>query len=381
MKWTALALLMLLAAALCLALPDAATEAGSGRPPAPDAAAATQPVRSQGTVSETTSEPAPMQSTMQTAGQPAWRQGSGAQPEEEAAPIQAPMAETEGETGLAQVPVAQTEDKAAEDPSPVVESEDKAMQAPVPDAEMKIETAPVQRPVAEAVTKPVWRQGSEAQDEAESPQVPDAATEPVRNQGAGAPKDAQSVRLFQSAAFRGNFNALPKWKRVLSKAPEQVRALNSCVSAKGCPPGSASWQRIIKQAKGQAPMEQLRLVNNFFNKWPYRLDQDAYGTSDWWATPHEFLKISGDCEDYAIIKYFALRELGYSQDELRIVVVKDRIRGIAHAILAVFLQGEAYVLDNVSNTIFPHTKFKHYTPQYSLNEQYRWSHIPATKQP
>ena len=373
---------MLLAAAICLALPDAATEAGSGRPPAPDAAA-TQPERSQDAFAETKSEPAPMQSTTQTAGQPVWRQGPEAKTEEEPAPVQAPMAETKDETGPAQVPVAETKDKAVPDPIPVVESEDKAIPAPVQDAEMEDEAAPVQLPVAEAVTMPVWRQGSDAetQDEAESPQIPDAATEPARNQGAGAPKDAQSVRLFQSAAFRGNFNALPKWKRVLSKAPEQVRALNSCVSAKGCPPGSASWQRVIKQAKGQAPMEQLRLVNSFFNKWPYRLDQDAYGTSDWWATPHEFLKISGDCEDYAIIKYFALRELGYSQDELRIVVVKDRIRGIAHAILAVFLQGEAYVLDNVSNTIFPHTKFKHYTPQYSLNEQYRWSHIPATKQP
>jgi predicted transglutaminase-like cysteine proteinase len=310
-----------------------------------------------------------VQSTAETAGQPAWRQGSGAKTEEEAAPVQVPNAESEDKAVPAQVSDAKMEAETVPAQIPVAMEEDEA--------------SPVQPPVAETATRPVWRQGSDAepQDEAVSPQVPDAEPEPVREQGAGAPKDAQSVRLFQSAAFRGNFNALPKWKRVLSKAPEQVRALNTCVSAKGCPPGSASWQRVIKQARGQAPMEQLRLVNSFFNKWPYRLDQDAYGTSDWWATPNEFLKISGDCEDYAIIKYFALRELGYSQEELRIVVVKDRIRGIAHAILAVFLQGEAYVLDNVSNTIFPHTKFKHYTPQYSLNEKYRWSHIPATKQP
>lgn len=369
MKWTALALLMLLAAALCLSLPDAETEAGSGRPPSPDAATAAQSLRSQDSGSETKSEPAPVQNTTQTAGQPPWRQGSDAQTEEEDAPVQVPIAETKNETGPLQVPVSETEGKTVPAQVPIAVAEDDA--------------APVQLPVAEAVTRPVWRQGSNAepQDEAVSPQISDAQTEAMREQGADAPKGVQSVRLFQSAAFRGNFNALPKWKRVLSKAPEQVRALNTCVSAKGCPPGSASWQRVIKQAKGQAPMEQLRLVNSFFNKWPYRLDQDAYGTSDWWATPHEFLKISGDCEDYAIIKYFALRELGYSQEELRIVVVKDRIRGIAHAILAVFLQGEAYVLDNVSNTIFPHTKFKHYTPQYSLNEKYRWSHIPATKQP
>ena len=116
MKWSALALLMLLAAAICLALPDAATEAGSGRPPAPDAAA-TQPERSQDAFAETKSEPAPMQSTTQTAGQPAWRQGPEAKTEEEPAPVQAPMAETKDETGPAQVPVAETKDKAVPDPS------------------------------------------------------------------------------------------------------------------------------------------------------------------------------------------------------------------------------------------------------------------------
>jgi len=188
------------------------------------------------------------------------------------------------------------------------------------------------------------------------------------------------VRLFQTAAFKGSFDALPKWKRVLSKAREQVRVLGSC-QGQGCPAGTASWQRIMGQARGKEPMEQLKLVNDFFNKWPYRLDIDAYGTSDWWATPQEFLKISGDCEDYAITKYFALRELGFPADDLRVVILKDQIRGIAHAILAVFLHGDAYVLDNVSSMVFTHGKYKHYVPYYSLNEHHRWSHIPVGKQP
>jgi predicted transglutaminase-like cysteine proteinase len=202
--------------------------------------------------------------------------------------------------------------------------------------------------------------------------------EPARGQGSE--KNAEPMRLFQSAAFRGTFEAVPKWKRVLSKARDQVRVLGSCTGA-GCPPGATSWQRIMQQARGQDPMEQLKLVTAFFNKWPYRLDMDAYGASDWWATPQEFLKLSGDCEDYAITKYFALRELGFSQDDLRIVIVRDRIRGIGHAVLAVFLQGEAYVLDNLTNSVFAHGKYKHYTPQYSLNEEFRWSHIPLAKQP
>lgn len=128
-------------------------------------------------------------------------------------------------------------------------------------------------------------------------------------------------------------------------------------------------------------MDQLRTVNTFFNKWPYRLDEDIYGTSDWWATPQEFLKHSGDCEDYAISKYFALRELGFSSEALRIVILKDRIRNIGHAVLVVFVENEVHVLDNVTDIIFPHTKYRHYIPQYSLNETARWAHIPIVKQP
>ncbi len=253
---------------------------------------------------------------------------------------------------------------------------------------------PKQHQLAQSATQPVWRQGSAAQERTEpeihqptsTPRPPtpvwrqgtDSGSQPpsVRVQSSAATGDGP-IRLFRSAAFRGNFDALPKWKRVLSKVKGEIRALNTCATPKTCPPGATSWQRIMKQARGQDRMEQLKMVNAFFNKWPYRLDQDAYGRSDWWATPQEFLKISGDCEDYAIIKYFALRELGFSQDDLRIVVVKDRIRGIAHAVLAVFTHGDAHILNNVSDAIFTHDKYRHYIPQYSLNEEHRWSHIPV----
>jgi len=240
--------------------------------------------------------------------------------------------------------------------------------------------------LAQSTPQPVWRQGEQSTtpeearpSRAQSSPTPawrqGATTSATRVQGATGGGDGP-IRLFQSAAFRGNFNALPKWKRVLSKVKGEIQTLNSCTAPK-CPPGATSWQRIMKQAQGKERMEQLKMVNSFFNKWPYRLDQDAYGVSDWWATPQEFLKISGDCEDYAIIKYFALRELGFSQDDLRIVVVKDRIRGIAHAVLAVFTHGDAYILNNVSDAIFTHDKYRHYIPQYSLNEEHRWSHIPV----
>lgn len=190
--------------------------------------------------------------------------------------------------------------------------------------------------------------------------------------------EGKDIRIFNTMAFRGNYESLPKWKRVLGKATQEIRVLSTCES-KRCPPGTGSWKRIIGQAQGQEPLTQLKLVNVFFNKWPYRLDFDAYGVSDWWATPQEFLKLSGDCEDYSIIKYFALRQLGFDAASLRIVVLKDQIRDIGHAVLVVFLQNDAYVLDNMTDVVFTHSTFSHYAPVYSVNEDYRWSHIPISK--
>lgn len=122
-------------------------------------------------------------------------------------------------------------------------------------------------------------------------------------------------------------------------------------------------------------MAQLKAVNKYFNQWPYRLDIERYGVTDYWAAPEEFLTLSGDCEDYSIAKYFALKQLGFNSRHMRIVVVKDRIRNVGHAVLAVYLDGTAYILDNLSNLVLPHTKYSHYIPQYSVNETNRWAHV------
>ena len=101
--------------------------------------------------------------------------------------------------------------------------------------------------------------------------------------------------------------------------------------------------------------------------------------TDYWATPREFLKKSGDCEDYSIAKFYALKELGFSGDAMRVVALKDRIRNIGHAVLAVYTDGDIFILDNQTIMVLSHVKYKHYVPQYSVNEKFRWMHVPPKK--
>jgi len=193
----------------------------------------------------------------------------------------------------------------------------------------------------------------------------------------------EKVLLFNTLEFKGSLKALTKWARILSEAEEQIERLNACASdaEKDCPPGGASWVALLRECGRVTGYEQLKVLNAFVNKWPYRLDKDVHGMSDYWATPQEFLSLSGDCEDYCITKYFALRELGYDPGLMRIVVIRDQIRNISHATLAVYLDGRVYILDNISNAVFDQKRYTHYTPQYSFNENNRWAHIPVKKPP
>ena len=85
--------------------------------------------------------------------------------------------------------------------------------------------------------------------------------------------------------------------------------------------------------------------------------------------------IALQCEDFAIAKYFALCDLGFPASQMRIVVLKDTLRNLDHAVTAVYLDGDAWILDNLSNAVLSHKRLSHYRPQFSVNEEYRWAHL------
>ncbi len=190
-------------------------------------------------------------------------------------------------------------------------------------------------------------------------------------------KTSKGPKLFGTLEFKGKIKKLPKWSGVLTKMQSWKGYFNDPSMDKL--PSRSNWGRLKKGLAGKTNMEKLKGVNKFFNQWPYRLDKGNYGMNDYWATPREFLKKSGDCEDYSIAKFYALQELGFSGDSMRIVALKDRIRNIGHAVLAVYTDGDIFILDNQTIMVFPHTKYKHYVPQYSVNEKYRWMHVPPKK--
>ncbi len=188
--------------------------------------------------------------------------------------------------------------------------------------------------------------------------------------------------LFGSVELKSDsLKGLPQWTRVLGAVDNERRAFDDCAAdANLCTTPILKHRRqIITTAAALPRGQRIQAVNGFFNRWPYKLDREIYGVSEYWATPKEFMARSGDCEDYSIAKYFALRKLGFKKEELRIVILMDRIRGIGHAVLALYAKDEIVILDSLSNLILPHSRYKHYVPQYSMNETTRWAHIGSFK--
>ena len=214
-----------------------------------------------------------------------------------------------------------------------------------------------------------------------------SATAPARAQtladlaqAAQASAAAPSSGLFGSKEFTStSLSALPQWRAILQRMKTEAPAFSHCTDdADHCASAAMrSWRGLQRSAAPLARMGKLHAVNRFFNRWPYKTDREVYGRSEVWASPTEFMTRSGDCEDYAIAKYFALRQLGFRDDELRIVVLYDRIRNIGHAVLAVYEPNEVLILDSLSNFITSDMRYRHYIPQYSMNETTRWAHVNA----
>lgn len=169
---------------------------------------------------------------------------------------------------------------------------------------------------------------------------------------------------------------LPRWEEA-SRAIQTDRArLERCLEDVGaCPtPRLQAWRALVIDLQDEPAAVQLAAVNRFVNRIPYVADMDQYGRSDFWAGPWRFLQSSGDCEDYAIAKYVTLRKLGHAADDLRILVVEDLDRDLAHAVLAVRDGGDIWLLDNQFGTLVRAEEQVRYAPYYAVNEENRWLH-------
>ena len=138
------------------------------------------------------------------------------------------------------------------------------------------------------------------------------------------------------------------------------------------------WQRLIATGKGVPIQEKLKLANDFFNRVEFVSDLRHWGKADYWATPVEMLATNGgDCEDFAIGKYFTLLALGFPMDRLRINYVMATTQdpaNQAHMVLTYYPTPSSipFVLDNLIPEIKLASARPDLIPVYSFNGAGLW---------
>ncbi|SDB34119.1 Predicted transglutaminase-like cysteine proteinase [Desulfonatronum thiosulfatophilum] len=132
------------------------------------------------------------------------------------------------------------------------------------------------------------------------------------------------------------------------------------------------WEEMIRATdRTKTDLEKLEKVNQFFNtRIMYVTDIELWGVEDYWATPFELLsRNAGDCEDFAIAKYFTLKAIGVKEEKLNIMYVKALQFGIAHMVLAYYdtPEAEPLILDNYIDSILPASRRTDLLPVFGFN--------------
>jgi len=179
-------------------------------------------------------------------------------------------------------------------------------------------------------------------------------------------KETKSTNLKPFKKWTGAIERFSKDYNEQKKGDCKEKKMNKCHYKK--------WMGYLAKLKGKGQLEIVQAINERMNKAKYITDPNNWGKKDYWATPGEFMAKFGDCEDYAIIKFLSLRMLGFKEEQLRVVAVKDLNLKVGHAILVVFVEGKTLVLDNQIKQVIDAKKVRHYQPVFSISLKSWWRH-------
>jgi predicted transglutaminase-like cysteine proteinase len=183
-------------------------------------------------------------------------------------------------------------------------------------------------------------------------------------------RSAEPFGLSVTPVYGGGMFA--KWQGVARKVDDDRVQLSLCDGDRERCVSEAALKLLAIIDLGRAREGRARLgeINRAINL-AIRSETDLvqFGEVDVWSSPLDtFRSGAGDCEDYAIAKYVALRMAGIPADDLRIVVMADTMRGEGHAVAAVRLEGHWLMLDNERMAMVEDLNVRHFRPLFVIED-------------
>jgi predicted transglutaminase-like cysteine proteinase len=161
-----------------------------------------------------------------------------------------------------------------------------------------------------------------------------------------------------------------KWRTVELEIDREEKVLADCRAQKPCPAPARELLDIVAEGSDQVGRARVGLINRAVQlAITPTTDEAQWGVKDHWSSPLETLQTHrGDCEDYAIVKYVALREAGMSDRDVKIAIVRNVFPNEYHAVAAARVNGEWLILDNRWLTLVRDTDMRRAIPQFVLDE-------------
>jgi len=164
---------------------------------------------------------------------------------------------------------------------------------------------------------------------------------------------------------------LTKWSGVEADIQAENNILSRCwVSAELCPAAARRFLAIVEQGQAQTGRARIGIINRAINLAIRPMSDFAqWGVIDRWSTPLATLTTGlGDCEDYAIAKYVALKEVGMAAEDVKLIIVRDLAVGGEHAVVAVRFDGHWIILDNRWLILVEDSQIRQMVPLFVLNQ-------------
>jgi predicted transglutaminase-like cysteine proteinase len=178
-------------------------------------------------------------------------------------------------------------------------------------------------------------------------------------------------------------DVVEKWTRVKAAIDRELDAVGQCRAHDICSPAILKLIDLSTNGDGRTGRARVGLINRAVDlAISPASDEAQWGAADHWSAPSETLQSSrGDCEDYAILKYLALRAAGLSDDDVKVIVLKKIYPDEDHAAVAARVDGEWLILDNRTLTLVRDTDLTRATPRFVLDQQGAHRFMWASRRP
>jgi predicted transglutaminase-like cysteine proteinase len=133
------------------------------------------------------------------------------------------------------------------------------------------------------------------------------------------------------------------WQDVKVRILTDMATIGLCAAQEAsCSPAARTVRSIVAEARTRDGLARAGFINRAINlAIKPRIDPFV------WRSPLEIMSLgAGDCKEYAVLKYFALLEVGFPETDVKLVIVRDMAAHQDHAIVAVRINAAWFLLDN-----------------------------------